>query len=246
LLRSLANATLRQQNSDPLECEQRIRRSADLSRGRVRIRAGIQELVVVIAGVLIALGVDSWWQSWQDRGRIESYVEGVRAETQDAIAALQRAIDVTQASVESLEAFYSAIVSDDSLPDTLSTPAILNPNVYISTASIAALIETGDLNLLENDVRREVVLVSAAVQYNRALLSQFQTASLGGIESFMAEEESIRIAHDLPAGALPPRFVRESPRLIAVYRTQLVINRNQNSILRATLAEFESLREVLP
>jgi len=53
-------------------------------------RGALGELVIVIVGVIIALGVDSWWSDRQDRVAEKGHLEALQSEFTENLGTINR------------------------------------------------------------------------------------------------------------------------------------------------------------
>lgn len=147
--------------------------SAESSRPWKRL---VAELATIIAGVLIALAVNAWWERRQERNEAEQYMRQLLVDFQVNQRRLQGTI---QAETQRLElvnrvldrTFHRAYPSADSL----ATPTGYNQFDPL-TGTVAALLQTGDLRLLPNDsLRFELIAFSALVDEVNTSLHHTET-----------------------------------------------------------------------
>ena len=120
------------------------------------------EFVVILVGVLLALGVDATWDSRVDQRRADAYLDQLRAELavtdRDAQRAIERETGVVFHASEVLGGLYEPqLPPSDSLTVWLSQ-MFTSSSFVPTTSTIEALVTTGDLQLVEDDgLRTEIV-----------------------------------------------------------------------------------------
>lgn len=120
------------------------------------------ELIVILVGVLLALGVDAAWDVRQDQRRAEAYLDQLRTEVgvtrADVEQAVQREGRVAHYSAAVLRGVYEMPrPPSDSLTAWLSR-MFTSSSFVPTTSTVEALVATGDLQLVESDeLRTEIV-----------------------------------------------------------------------------------------
>jgi hypothetical protein len=136
----------------------------------------LAEFAVIVAGVLIALAVDSWWERHQERNQAEEYLKQLLVDFQETERRLRGTM---AADTEKLEEVNSVIgrALRGPLPqaDSLELPTGYN---YFEplTGTLAALIQGGDLRLLRSDsIRFELIAFSALIHETETILRHTET-----------------------------------------------------------------------
>jgi len=178
------------------------------------------ELVIIVAGVLIALAAQAVAQDWSDRRREQVFLADLLEEFRLNEAQLEKDLEETNHALASAELWRevtsgSATLSADSSAALYA--ASLNPARFDPlSGSLRSLIDGGDLGLIENrqlraalagwtDRTQEQVMTSLSVDLIRAMLGQFLIAE----------------------GRAAPRAALEADRLMLQ-----VIGQQQNALLR--------------
>jgi hypothetical protein len=122
------------------------------------------ELAVIVAGVLIALGADSWWEQREEHRRAEQYLEQLLVDFKST----ERQIQSTIAEDEKTSAAASRVIDGAYHGRYPPTDSLELPTGYQQfrplTGTLTALVQGGDLRLLESDTLRfELVAYSATV-----------------------------------------------------------------------------------
>ena len=129
---------------------------------------GIAEVVIVVLGILIAFGLDSWWDArkaaaWE-RVELQSLREEFTANVEH-IGNVLGAHEKTVAGVESIFEFAAGTPGATSVfPDTVLTLMITWRTSEIATGTLDALLASGDLGKLRNpELRRDLAGLKAWV-----------------------------------------------------------------------------------
>src|SRR5688500_17187949 len=136
----------------------------------------IAELAVIVAGVLIALGADSWWEHRQERRRAEEYLRQLLVD----FRATERQIEYAIAGdTEKFE--LASRVTDRAFrghfppSDSLELPTGYHQFIP-RTGTLTALVQGGDLRLLHGDTLRfELIAYSSLIDETEAILRHTET-----------------------------------------------------------------------
>jgi hypothetical protein len=129
----------------------------------------VAELAVIVAGVLIALAVNSWWERRQEQNHAREYLEQLLVDVQTTERRVQGIIDTETRRLEAVNSVISRAFSGSwPQPDSLELPTgydYFEPLV----GTLTALIQSGDLRLLRSDsVRFELIALSALIHETEA------------------------------------------------------------------------------
>ena len=129
------------------------------------------EFGVIVAGVLIALAVDAWWEGRQEQKQAEEYLQQLLVDFQETERGLQGTIAGDTRTLERVNSVLDRAYTGPFPPaDSLDLPSGYN---YFEplTGTLTALVEGGDLRLIGNDsVRFELIGFSALVESTEAVL----------------------------------------------------------------------------
>ena len=147
----------------------------------------IAELAVIVAGVLIALGADSWWEQRQERRQAEEYLQQLLVDfraterrLRDAIAADTRSLEFASRVVD--RAFRGQFPPADSL-DLRTGYHFFHP----LTGTLTALVQGGDLRLLDVDTLRfELVAYWSLIDETQTVLRHTETMIWNSTERIAA------------------------------------------------------------
>ena len=136
----------------------------------------IAELAVIVAGVLIALGADSWWEQRQERRQAEGYLQQLLVDFQETERHLQNAIAGDTKTFE----FATRVVDRafrGQFPPTDSLELPTGYHFFLPlTGTLTALVQGGDLRLLDGDTLRfELVAYSALIDDTETVLRHTET-----------------------------------------------------------------------
>lgn len=123
------------------------------------------ELAVIVAGVLIALAANSWWERRQEQKHAREYLEQLLVDVQTTEQRLRSIIDTETQRLEIVNSIISrALDGPWPQPDSLQLPTGYD---YFEplTGTVTALIQSGDLRLLRSDsIRFELIAFSALIR----------------------------------------------------------------------------------
>lgn len=136
----------------------------------------LAELGVIIAGVLIALAVDAWWERQQEQERAEEYLQQLLVDLQQTQRSLQGAIEGDNRTLERVNSVLNRAYTGPFPPaDSLDLPSGYNFFEPL-TGTLTALVESGDLRLIDSDsVRFELLRFSALIESTEAVLRHMET-----------------------------------------------------------------------
>jgi hypothetical protein len=214
------------------------------------LRGVTGELVLIVAGVLIALGADSWWQGRLEIQSTRVYLEQLRNDVRETEARLMEAIrddstylDIVNTSVRAAEGEAPA----DSFR-TLSAFSIFEP--VIGTAQ--SLVQSGAIELVESDsIRLEIVGWLSALTASRDWLAHTEDQTwLNSRRIIERQAEYSRAPAELRReGRYFVAADRDSmladPVLYAAMELQRALQRNRLNRLNALLGPTVRLRGFL-
>jgi hypothetical protein len=136
----------------------------------------IAELAVIVAGVLIALGADSWGEERQERIRAEEYLQQLLVDFQSTARQIESAIEGDTKTFESASGVIDRAYRGRFPPaDSLELPTGYHQFRPL-TGTLAAIVQSGDLRLLESDTLRfELIAYSATLDEIQTMLRHTET-----------------------------------------------------------------------
>jgi len=159
--------------------------------GRERYQRVGTELVIIVAGVLIALAAQAFAQDWSERSREQAFLVDLLEEFRLNEVQLQKDLEETNHAIASAALWRRlSPTSASSSADSSSAlyAASLNPARFDPfSGSLRSLIDGGDLGLIRNrqlraalagwrDRTQEQVMTSFSVDVIRSTLGQFLIA----------------------------------------------------------------------
>ena len=136
----------------------------------------VAELAVIVAGVLIALAADSWWEQRKERRQAEEYLQQLLNDFRQTERQLKNAIGGDTRKFESASrvidrAYRGHFPPADSLDLPTGYDFFLPP-----TGTLTALVQGGDLRLLDSDTLRfELVAYASLVDDIKTVLRHSET-----------------------------------------------------------------------
>jgi hypothetical protein len=147
----------------------------------------VAEFAVIVAGVLIALAVNSWWERRQDQNHAREYLEQLLVDVQATERRLRSTLDTETQRAEAVNSVISRAFSGPwPPPDSLELPTGYN---YFEPlmGTLTALMQGGDLRLLRNDsIRFELIAFSALIHETETVLRHTESLIWNSTERIMA------------------------------------------------------------
>jgi hypothetical protein len=118
---------------------------------------------VIVASILIAFGLDAWWDRFQMAGDLRDELANVAEEMSSNLAMLRLEIRFTRTAISSTDQLVIAIDANEgaetvTVPDTLVLSAIVfNPSYDPSTGALDALISSGMLARLDEPALKKTL-----------------------------------------------------------------------------------------
>lgn len=134
-------------------------------------KRSLGELILIVAGVLIALAATAWWEGRKDRERERVWLRQLRSDVRVNEQRIDRAIENNRAWVAQLAHFRGAVAAFGLREGSPSPPGdslrtwsngFSFDDLEPLTGTYTALIQSGDLQLLHDDSLRFRVIAYAA------------------------------------------------------------------------------------
>jgi hypothetical protein len=131
------------------------------------------ELLVITTGVLLALWAEGWRESVVEAERAARHLRGLEPELAEAAGVIREMIEYDSVGLASADAFVVALraerpISQDSLR---SVYRLLMHNGRPTLPTLTAMLETGDLGLIQSDtLRAELSAVAQSISRTRTVL----------------------------------------------------------------------------
>ena len=114
---------------------------------------------VVVVSILLAFGIDAWWDGYKDSERQRSQLAAMREEFSDSLNGLDEVLNSIQQHADGVDELIlmlnGAGASEVDVPGPLLGYAIGWRTSDVSTSTLDALIASGGLSFLENDTLRK-------------------------------------------------------------------------------------------
>jgi hypothetical protein len=126
------------------------------------------EFIVVVAGILVALGLQAWWQNRQDSSRGAEHQQQILADVRATERTLRESIAIDRAHYATTRLLSTALYAPDP-PTPEQTLAwlrsysgwIADPRPVVG--NLNALIQTGDIRLVSNPGLRRAIIAYASL-----------------------------------------------------------------------------------
>jgi hypothetical protein len=114
------------------------------------------ELAVVFVGVLIALGVNSWWAAHQDHARLHADLQTLAQDMDQAALVLDTAIRYDSANVALFTEIHDGLLAHDSARyDRLASLPDLGIRIApVPLGTLRFLVDGGEVRLIQNPEER--------------------------------------------------------------------------------------------
>jgi hypothetical protein len=210
------------------------------------IRLGaVREVLIIVLGVLIALGAESVWSSRQDRERERDHLAALAADLDETESRLNVAIRDDSVSSERARHMWRILSGlRDASPDSLWALGAINYSEYSpQLTALDVLIETGEIALVRSsEVRSGIVRLRAQVESTAKWLDRTETLVFTVVKDQALAVEELEVGPDAWRDIAA---LRQSPQLRAAYNLQAVATRNRVAALRAVLPPLQTLRQRL-
>jgi hypothetical protein len=164
------------------------------------------ELAVIVVGVLIALGADSWWEQRQEGRRAEAYLEQLLVDFRATERAIQQAIAGDTRKFESAGLVVDRATRGQMPPaDSLELPTGYHEFSPL-TGTLTALVQGGDLRLIDNDtLRYKLVAYASAIDEIETMLRHTEVMIWNSTERIVLgrarhSRSTLRGASNTPSG----------------------------------------------
>jgi hypothetical protein len=155
------------------------------------------DFAVIVAGVLIALAVDSWWERQQEQKQAKEYVQQLLVDFQQTKRRLEGTIEGDTKTLERVNGVLNrAFRGPFPTADSLDLPTGYNQFEPL-TGTLKALVEGGDLRLIRNDsIRFELIRFFALTDATETILRHTETMIWNSTERVILG----RVRHSRSAG----------------------------------------------
>jgi hypothetical protein len=216
-------------------------------------RTALREFLVIVAGVLAALGAQAWWEGRQEREREQEYLHQLLADVRENEHRLNDAIREDSAGAHALSRVMRAMQAPEPLPAADSLLAwILRAGAASDfqplTGTSGALLMTGDLRLVRNDtLRARLVAYSATLESEHARQQQLREATLALIGPLARALPFLQgvFLNEVHAGDADFQRMRSDPEAAVLFFSLQANTMNRLSGLRRARDEARRMRRAL-
>lgn len=181
----------------------RLRRSpTKVTRGAVG-RAAV-ELLLIVAGILLALGIDGWVQAREDRASEAVYLELLVRDLDATIAEFDSYITFTRAQTAQASEAYRALQApveslDPEVTAALVAPLVGRQTVRLIQPTYTDLLSTGNLRLIRNrTLRDDLVRFNEAARVRFDILAKNTTVIADDLWFRFVSEKGLVRARPIP------------------------------------------------
>lgn len=124
-------------------------------------RETVREIVVVVASILIAFGLDAWWDGQTEKRELQDQLGGVLVELEAGRRQIAEAAMAHRMHARAAGAFRDRLVQNDAgstvaVPDTLVGALFSWFVMDVTTTATTAFVDAGGLELLASDLGAEL------------------------------------------------------------------------------------------
>ena len=214
-------------------------------------RSFLIEGVVIIASILIAFGIDAWWDGVRERQDQQELMRAVLTDARGSLAEIQRIAALAEASQTDLQMFYTADDTDLAAVPSEQASAILTGMVVPftfdpSAGAIAGMIGSGQVDEVE-DPTLQAMLLRLAAQFREvdersrhmADMELHVTRALSRHESF----RHLLFGQQSGTATFDMRTLRADETLAAETATMYSQRRVHIRELRALMSLYEEIEQ---
>lgn len=167
------------------------------SRAGIRIGGVVLELAVVFVGVLIALGVNSWWSARVDRESLRANLEVLALDMDEAADALLDAIRHDSANVVFYRDVHDGLLANDAVRyrRLLDPPEAKIRIAPVPLGTLRFLVSGGGVRLIENaDVRGTLIGSLSTIELVQGWMDDLAAEGRQALESVRRAEDASAVS----------------------------------------------------
>jgi hypothetical protein len=157
------------------------------------VRRFVWETLAVLSGILIAFGLDAWWDTHQDRDELRESLSAVHAEFSDSRAQLDSVMAVNGAAIDGTDAFLGMTAEEISRLDPADARTLFRALMRADTFDPAA------------SAIDAVISANVLERIDKLQLRSALSAWSGGVSDLVEEQAEVRRVE----GALRDLLARE-------------------------------------
>ncbi len=157
------------------------------------------EFVVIVVGVLVALSVDAFVQRLEDRERESAYLAALLFDVRASLDFAEGAVEIAEGLRERMGLLSEGLDSRPMAPDDSLAlwfeHSLRSPSYLPSAPTADALVETGDISLIQDPaLRRRVIAYREVVRQSASWATVFEEAGLDALASINRQVDRRTIA----------------------------------------------------
>jgi hypothetical protein len=198
----------------------------------------MRDLVVLIAGILLALAGDAWWEQRQEAAVEIGYLESIRDDLAQMSLELDRAIvsDSADAAMNFQE------VQRLRAGEPVGRLSFRFEDVSFSIGTIQALVGSGDIRLVSSrELRADIIAFHATFDARLAWSRALEAQIIENLRESVRAGEAERAARDSP---LPEGAARSSDYIATVLSHALILG-NRTALHRRVRQAADRLSEAI-
>ena len=165
------------------------------------------EFMVVVAGILVALGLQAWWQNRQDSARSAEYQRQILVDVRATELTLRKSIEADRSLYANTKLLSTALYASENPTDAQALQWLRSHSGWITDprpilGNVNALIQTGEIRLVSNPAAR-----SAIISYASIMKTSWEDRDAQSARMVRANELALA---RLEAAKLPPLLAEPS------------------------------------
>ena len=188
-----------------------------------RIRRLGVELFVIVLGVLIALGADSWWSERAERESVRAYLEAISQDFAQAEVGLEEAISGLREQVGAIQAFIELADPAVPIPDGTSLPSLGGEagRFFPPTGMLDAIVATGDIKMVRRDVRAVLIREQSEITRRGEQIDRFSDLIVDAVRDLSLPISEARLSGvDMNGGSMAGVILTNPQALTGLTRMQ--------------------------
>lgn len=189
------------------------------SRWKTSLKWFAAEFLVVVAGILVALGLQAWWKSREDSARSAEYQQQILSDVRATERTLRESMEIDRVHYSSTKLLSTALYASDTPTRDQALQWLQSYSGWLSNplpilGNVNALIETGEIRLVSNPAARSAIISYASIMKTTWEDRDAQVARIVRANDLaLARLESVSLpplqAEPSDAGTYDPNDLRE-------------------------------------
>ena len=221
---------------------------------RLGLRWFLAEFLVVVLGILVALGLNAWWTDRLERAQEMELLMGLRSEISANLDLFDRTADLHRETIDQARQLLSFTGPaptdfDPAAIDSLLFPVLSEiPSFHPAMGEVKAMLGAGQLGLIQNDrLRTAVAGWPGALELLRETEDEMRSDVLHGFYPYMIDRIPL-VTMDRNVGFIdtprPSRFTQDYALLLSDVTFENHVE-NRWVMARFILQDGEPVRELL-